>query len=269
MLSPDKTEASMDQKPVVLITGAATGIGAVIAHQFIEDGYRVHICDIDPAAINKFEASELRVSASVTDVGDAKSVDELFEDIEQRFGRLDVLVNNAGIAGPTAAVEDIDPADWEKTVAIDLNGVFYCSRRAIPLIKQADKGVVINMASNAAFSGFPLRAPYAACKWAIIGLTKTLAMELGPFGIRANAICPGSVSGARIDGVIARDAKERGVADAAIRELYQRQSSLRKFTSPEDVASLVGFLASDNAAMISGQAIGVDGHTEGLSNWLD
>ncbi len=259
----------MDNQPVVLVTGAATGIGATMARRFIANGYRAHICDIDPASVEQFAASETRVSASVTDVGDPDSVDLMFDEIEQRYGRLDVLVNNAGIAGPTAAVQDIDPADWQKTIAVDLNGSFYCARRAIPLLKAAGQGSIVNISSNVAFFGFPLRAPYTVSKWGLIGLTKTLAMELGPDNIRVNAVCPGSVSGPRIDGVIAKDAAARGLSERDIRSIYQRQSSLRKFTSADDVAALVCFLASPEAALISGQSIGVDGHTESLSNWMD
>jgi len=196
-------------------------------------------------------------------------VDAMFDEVRRSCGRLDVLVNNAGIAGPTAAIEAIEPADWERTIAVDLNGQFYCTRRAVPMLKAAGGGSIINIASNAAFFGFPLRAPYTACKWALIGLTKTLAMELGTHRIRVNAICPGSVQGPRIDRVIDRDAAERGRTPAEIRAIYARQSSMRLFVSAEDVANLAFFLASAQGATISGQAIGVDGHTESLSNWLD
>jgi NAD(P)-dependent dehydrogenase (short-subunit alcohol dehydrogenase family) len=254
---------------VVLVTGAAAGIGAEIARQFAQAGYRVHVCDANKAAVASFGAAHPSIGASVTDVADSAAVDTLFDEVADRYGRLDVLVNNAGIAGPTAAVEDIPVADWVRTIDVDLNGQFYCLRRAVPLLKSAGGGSLLAIASNAAFFGFPLRAPYTACKWALIGLTKTLAMELGPFGIRANAICPGSVSGPRIDGVIERDAAERGLSAADIRRLYARQSSLRVFVDAADVAAMALFLASPAGARISGQAIGVDGHTEGLSNWLD
>jgi NAD(P)-dependent dehydrogenase (short-subunit alcohol dehydrogenase family) len=143
------------------------------------------------------------------------------------------------------------------------------TRLAIPLLRQSGGGSIINMASNAAFFGFPLRSPYTASRWALIGLTKTWAMELGTDGIRVNAICPGSVSGPRIDGVIERDAASRGMSADDIRSIYLRQSSMRVFVSAEDVANLIFFLTSSRAATISGQAIAVDGHTEGLSNWLD
>jgi NAD(P)-dependent dehydrogenase (short-subunit alcohol dehydrogenase family) len=259
----------MTQRPVALITGAAAGIGAETARQFGAANYQVHICDIAADAVEDFVARHPGTAGTITDVGDAAAVDHLFDELVSSWGRLDVLVNNAGIAGPTAAVEDVLPEDWQRTVAVYLNGAFYCTRRAVPLLRQSTAGSILNIASNAAFFGFPYRTPYTACKWALIGLTKTLAMELGPAGIRVNAICPGSVGGARIDGVIERDARERGLAPAEIRQVYERQSSLRVFVDAADVAALAVFLASDAGRFISGQAIGVDGHTESLSNWLD
>lgn len=259
----------MNSTSVVLITGGATGIGCTIAERLLAEGLRVHICDVDSAAIDKFIKNHPAATASVADVADVDAVDRLFDDIEDRYGSLNVLVNNAGIAGPTAPVEDIEPLDWDRTVAVDLNGQFYCARRAVPMLKAAGRGSIINISSNAAFFGFPLRAPYTACKWALIGFTKTLAMELGPHGIRVNAICPGSVNGPRIDRVIARDAEERGQKVEEIRDIYKRQSSMGLFVEAEDVANLVWFLASDTGATISGQAIGIDGHTESLSNPLE
>lgn len=259
----------MSNKPVVLVTGAATGIGLTIARHFLHEGYRVHVCDAEPASVAALTESDPEITASIADVADAQAVDALFGDLRRLHGGLNVLVNNAGIAGPTARVEDIATADWERTLRVDLDGPFFCTRLAVPLLKDAGGGSIINIASTAGLFGFPLRAPYAACKWALIGLTKTLAMELGPFGIRVNAICPGSVKGPRIDGVIERDAAERGLKPEQVREVYARQSSMRLFVGAEDVANLAVFMASQAGATMSGQAIGVDGHTESLSNWLD
>jgi NAD(P)-dependent dehydrogenase (short-subunit alcohol dehydrogenase family) len=254
---------------VAVITGAATGIGRTIAVKFLDGGFLVHVCDSDPAAVDAFRAQHRGATASIADIASVGVVDALFDEVRRAYGRLDVLDNNAGIAGPTAPVEAIEPADWERTISVDLNGQFYCTRRAVPMLKAAGGGTIINISSNAAFFGFPLRLPYTACKWALIGVTKTLAMELGPHRVRVNAICPGSVQGPRIDRVIERDAAERGLTPAQIRALYVRQSSMRLFVKAEDVANLAFFLASDEGATISGQAIGIDGHTESLSNWLD
>ncbi len=259
----------MAHMPVVVISGAATGLGRSIAERFAEGGFRVHVGDADPAAVQEFRTSHPKAMASIVDVADSMQVDAWFDEIAAKFGRVDVMVNNAGIAGPTAPVEKIDPADWDRTIAVDLSGQFYCTRRAVPLIRAAGGGSIVNISSSAAFFGFPLRTPYAACKWALLGFTKTLAMELGPEGIRVNAICPGSIKGPRIDGVIERDAIARGMTAAEIRKLYERQVSLRQFVDAEDVANMAYFLASSQGRMISGQIIGVDGHTESLSNWLD
>ena len=262
----------------------------MVAESFLEQGSIVYICDVDAAALAEAAAASKKAAAASekapsdrekarpgsgalhcmkADVSRYEDVQRFFAQIEAEEGRLDVLVNNAGVSGPTAPVEAVDPADWDRTIAVNLNGQFYCAREAIPLLKAAGGGSIVNMSSNVAFSGLPLRAPYTASKWAVIGLTKTLAMELGVHKIRVNAVCPGSVSGERIDGVIERDAAERGMSPEQIREVYLRQSSMRVFASAEDVANTILFLTSDKGGIISGQAIGLDGHTETLANWLD
>jgi NAD(P)-dependent dehydrogenase (short-subunit alcohol dehydrogenase family) len=251
---------------IVLVTAGANGIGRVIAETFLNHGCQVHVCDVDAQAMNVFLQANPTASGTITDVSNAESVAQLFVGLEERYGRLDVLVNNAGIAGPTAPADEVETADWDKTIAVNLNGQFYCVRHAIPLLKKAGGGSIINLSSSACLFGFPNRAPYAASKWAVIGLTKTLAMELGEFDIRVNAISPGSVDGSRIDGVIRRDAEERGVDPDIIRDLYTRQTSLKRFVQPQEVAAMALFLASDMAKSISGQNLSVDGHTESLSN---
>jgi len=189
----------------------------------------------------------------------------MFEAIERTLGGLDILVNNAGTAGPTGRVETLDPADWRRCVAVNLDGAFLCVRRAVPLLKAAGGGTVINISSTAGLMGYPLRTPYAAAKWAVIGLTKSLAIELGPCGIRVNALCPGAVEGARMARAIRAEAAVRGVNEEEVRQTYIRTTSLRCFVAPDDVAAMVLFLCSDLGANVSGQAIAVDGHTESLS----
>lgn len=249
----------------VLVTGAGSGIGRAIAEAFLAEGCSVHICDIDPAAADDFLACNPGASATVGDVSKIGDVDRTVSDLFNYSDRLDVLINNTGVAGPIAAVEEIDPEDWDRTLAVDLNSHFYFTRKVAPLMKKAGGGSIINIASSAAFHGCPLRSPYSASKWAILGLTKTWAMELGPFGIRVNAICPGSTDGERIRGVIERDAKAQGKSVEEIRRNYLMQSSMRVFVNPQDVANLALFLASDQGAKISGQALGLDGHTESFS----
>lgn len=257
-------QPTTDNTPVVLITAGANGIGRCMAETFLAQKYRVHVCDVAGDAIDSFLAANPGATATLADVSQVNDVDRLFDDLQNHYGRLDVLINNAGIAGPTAAVEDIDPADWDRCIAIDLNGQFYCTRKAVPLLKQQG-GSIVNIASNAALFGFPLRSAYAAAKWAMIGLTKTWAMELGPHNIRVNALCPCSVNGPRIEGVIEREAAARGVTPEEIRTLYQSQSSMRLFVDPEDVANMALYLCSPAGAKISGQSIALDGHTESLS----
>jgi len=256
-------------KHVVLVTGGASGIGLAIAESFLKLGASVHICDVSRQMLNQCQDTNPEMGSSLCDVSDPSQVDALMDTIESDYGRLDILINNAGIAGPAAAVEDIEIADWQKTLDIDISGAFYVTRRAVPLLKSAGKGSIVNMSSSAGILGCPLRSPYVASKWAMVGLSKTWAMELGPFNIRVNAICPGSVEGPRIDGVIERDAAERGLQPEEIRQLYKQQSSLRKFISAQDVANMVTFLCSDAGASISGQALSVDGNTESLSIQID
>lgn len=259
----------MSQTSVALVTAGANGIGLAIARRLLADGYSVHICDLDPQALAELAQKLPAATASLADVTDTQQVEALFVELEQRYGRLDVLVNNAGIAGPVARVEDIAIMDWDRTIAVDLNAVFYVTRLAIPLIRASGGGSIINMSSTAGLFGCPMRAPYVASKWALIGFTKTLAMELGREGIRVNAICPGSVNGPRIEGVIARDAEERGKTVEEIRQLWCQQISMQTFVDAEDVAAMASFLASPEARFVSGQCMAVDGHTESLSSPLD
>jgi len=263
------SSASVNFAGTVLISGAASGIGRNIAESFLAAGASVHICDSSQDNLDEFLKANSGASATQADVSNAEQVDQVYSDLEAKYGGLDVLVNNAGVAGPTATVEDIAIDEWDRCIAVDLSGTFYMTRRAVPLLKQRPTGSIINIASVAGLFGCPLRSAYVAGKWAMVGLTKTWAMELGPHNIRVNAVCPASVSGERIDGVIERDAAKRGMTADNIRDVYERQSSMRTFVEPQDVTEMVMFLASDRAGKISGQAISVDGNTETLSNWLD
>jgi len=249
----------------VMITAGAAGIGLAIAKAFADDGARVHICDVDDGALEAFSKACPDARATRADVASLSDVDALFDAAVGWLGGLDVLINNAGIAGPTGRVEDIDPQDWDRSLAININGQFYCTRRAVPLLKAAGGGSIVNLSSSAGVMGFPLRTPYAASKWAVVGLTKSLSMELGEFGIRVNAICPGAVAGPRIDRVIAADAEARGLPLETVRQSYLNQNSLREFIQPESIAREVLFLCSPAGNQITGQALSVDGDTHTLS----
>jgi NAD(P)-dependent dehydrogenase (short-subunit alcohol dehydrogenase family) len=249
----------------VMITAGAAGIGLAIAKAFADDGARVHICDVDDGALEAFSKACPDARATRADVASLSDVDALFDAAAGWLGGLDVLINNAGIAGPTGRVEDIDPQDWDRSLAININGQFYCTRRAEPLLKAARGGSIVNLSSSAGVMGFPLRTPYAASKWAVVGLTKSLSMELGEFGIRVNAICPGAVAGPRIDRVIAADAEARGLPLETVRQSYLNQNSLREFIQPESIAREVLFLCSPAGNQITGQALSVDGDTHTLS----
>lgn len=253
---------------IAVISAAASGIGLAMAEALQTDGWRVYVGDQDPAAIAALAG---RFAARVCDVADPAAVDSFYAwiagDLAARGeAGIDLLVNNAGIAGPTARLEAQPVEAWNTTINVNLNGMFLMTRQAIPLLRQRAPGsAIITMSSTAGLFGCPLRGPYVASKWALIGLTKTLAMELGPEGIRVNAICPGSVEGPRIDRVIAADAAERGLTVAEVEREYKRQTSLRTFATNEDVTAMVRYLMSPAGARISGQALAIDGHTESLA----
>ncbi len=249
----------------VLVTGGASGIGAAIAGAFHETGSRVHICDVDRAGIDAFTKRHPGVTASMADVSIAAEVDRVIDDVRSALGGLDVLVNNAGIAGPTNPIEDIEAGDWERTIAVNLNSQFYFARRAIPLLKQSKAGpCLIAMGSVAGRLGYGYRTPYASTKWAIVGLMKSLAIELGSHDIRVNAILPGVVEGERMDNVIKARARATGVSAERMRDTYLQKISLRRMVTADDVAALALFLCSPAARNITGQAISVDGNVEYL-----
>ena len=248
----------------VLITAGAAGIGRAMTDVFCKAGARVHICDVAQGAIDATVKAFTGVSASLTDVSKLKEVDQLFADVKKHLGGLDCLINNAGIAGPTGKVEDIPAEEWERCIAVDLNGMFYCTRLAMPLIKAAGGGSIINLSSAAGRLGFPLRSPYSAVKFGIVGVTETLAMELGPDHIRVNCIQPGFVEGGRIDRVIAAKAAQRGVSIEEQRAQFVSRVSLRTMVSADDIANMALFLASPAGRHISGQALAVCGNVETL-----
>jgi NAD(P)-dependent dehydrogenase (short-subunit alcohol dehydrogenase family) len=248
----------------VLITAGAAGIGLEIARAFVREGANVHICDVDVAALEALETSDPVISASRCDVSDRGAVASLFSDALNVLGGLDVLVNNAGIAGPTGRIEDINPEDWDRCVDICLTSQFNCARLAIPHLRQSKNASIVNLSSAAGKVGFPLRSPYSAAKWGVIGFTKSLAVELGPDGIRCNAILPGIVTGDRIRRVFEAKAQQRGISFAEIEATMLQYTSLKSYVTAEQIADQIVFIASERGRTISGQAISVCADTQML-----
>ena len=246
----------------VVVTAGAQGIGLAITAAFVAAGAQVHICDINDDFLAAAKAKFPAVSQSCTDVADEAQVDVMFAELSTRWGGLDVLVNNAGIAGPTAKVEDTDLTEWSQTIAVNLTGPFLCTRRAVPLLKAAGGGSIVNLSSIAGRLGFPLRTPYSASKYGVIGLTETWAMELGPSKIRVNAILPGIVAGDRQERVIAAKAASWGLEHEAMRQRLLDKVSLRQMVTAKDIANQIIFICSPAGAAISGQSLSVCGNVE-------
>ncbi|WP_170455503.1 SDR family oxidoreductase [Ruegeria arenilitoris] len=242
----------------VLITAGALGVGRAMAEAFDAAGAQVWVADVDAEAL---QACPDHWGRSQVDVSDEAAVAALFNEIAAQWGGLDVLCANAGVAGPTALVEDVALSDWQKCISVNLDGAFLCAKYAASMLKRQGRGVVLITSSTAGQYGYPNRAPYAAAKWAVIGLGKTLAMELGPHGVRCNVICPGAVEGPRMEGVLQREAAAKGMTRDQVYQGYAAGTSMGRFVEAHDIAAMAVFLASDAARLVSGQVIAVDGHT--------
>ena len=248
----------------VLVTAGAQGIGLAIARRFLEAGAEVHVCDVDEAACKAAAAEHPRLGVSLTDVSSEAQVQAMFGELTKKWGKLDALVNNAGVSGPTNRLEETTLDAWQRTLDVNLTGTFLCARSAVPLLRAAGGGAIVNISSVAGRLGFSLRTPYSASKFGLAGLTQTWAMELGPSNIRVNSVLPGVVSGDRVERIIAARAAASGVSSDAMREQLVDKVSLRRMTSPQDIANQVAYLCSDEGAIISGQSISVCGNVEYL-----
>jgi len=246
----------------VMITAGGSGIGWSIAKAFLDTGALVHICDVDAGALQKIAKTNPGVTATLVDVSDEDAVNRWFDTALDNMSGLDVLVNNAGTKGPTGYVEELQLSDWQKCLNVCLDAQFLCVKRAAPVMKSQRSGSIINISSTAGLYGYGLRTPYAAAKWAVIGFTKSLAVELGPYDVRANAICPGAVEGERMERVAQAEADSRNVPLEVVNREYVQSQSVKRFVKPEEIADMCVFLGSPASKMISGQAIAVDGHTE-------
>src|SRR6185503_12046527 len=247
----------------VMVTAGAGGIGLEIARAFAREGARVHVCDVDAEALARV-GDRLSMTTSLCDVSDRAQVARFFDGGLARLGGLDCLVNNAGIAGPTGRVEEIDPAEWDRCLAIDLTGQFNCVRLAVPHLRRSKNASVMHVSSLAGRLGFAMRTPYAAAKWGVVGLMRSLAVELGGDGIRVNALLPGIVAGERQERVLTAKARARGISFEEMEKLAFSYTSIKEYVTAEHLANLVAFVASPRGRMISGQALSVCGDTNML-----
>jgi len=249
----------------IIISAGASGIGWTSAKLFLSRGATVYICDIDKKLLNKTKKhpqNNKKLFSYECDASNENQVSNFFKQVSRKTNKIDALVNNVGIAGPTGSLEKLKSQDWENTLHVDVNSHFYFTKNAIPLIKKSKNGSIVNISSTAGILGFPLRSPYAASKWAIIGITKTLAMELGKFNIRVNAVCPGAIKGDRMKRVIKDKAKFTKVSIKTIEKDFISMSSMKQWILEEDIGKMCSFLISDDSSKVSGQVISVDGHTE-------
>jgi len=262
----------MDQKNLfnkkIIISAAADGIGWSIAQKCMSNGALVYVSDKNTEAldsISKHGLYEKQLFLDKVNTHDFQEVKNYFNKIKNKINKIDALINNVGISGPTGRLEDLDVDNWKETIDVNINSHFYYTKFAIPLLKKNNGGSIINLSSTAGLFGFPFRSPYAASKWAVIGMTKTLAMELGKNNIRVNAICPGSVYGDRMKKVIAAKANSLGIKEEGLQKEYESMVSLKTFVDKADIANMVVFLLSQEAYKISGQVMTVDGNTERMS----
>lgn len=248
----------------VLVTAGAAGIGLRIAEAFVREGAKVFVCDVDAAALAAMKASHPDIVAARCDVTDRVAVASMFAEAVSTLGGLDCLVNNAGIAGPTGPVHEIAPEDWDRCLDVCITSQFNCTRLAVEPLKRSANASIVNLSSAAGKFGFPNRSAYAAAKWAVVGFTKTIAIELGAFGIRCNAILPGVVEGERIRRVIEAKARIAGRTPKEIEDAWLAHASLKELIQPEQLADTIVFLASPRGRQTSGQAISIDGNLQAL-----
>ncbi len=249
----------------VIVTGAAAGIGLETARAFVAEGARVAVCDVDRSAVVSLADSDPAILADVCDVADRKMTAEFVDRSIRKMGGLDTLVNNAGIAGPTGAVEDITPGEWDRCIAVCLTGQFNAVRAAVPSLRLSGNPSIINMSSLAGRLGFRLRTPYSAAKWGVIGLTRSLSIELGPAGIRVNAVIPGLVAGDRQKRVLEAKARRLGSSFSEVESQAFSYTSIREYVTPRQIADQILFLASARGRMVSGQAISICGDSQMLA----
>ncbi len=251
------------QNKKIIISAGASGIGWSTAKVCLSKGAYVYICDINNKSLKKTTKHPLnnkRLFSYECDASDEDEVSDFFKEVLKKTNKVDALINNVGVAGPTGTIENLNSEDWEQTFKINVISHFYFTKLAIPMLKKNKGGSIINISSGAGIMGFPLRSPYAASKWAVVGVTKTLAMELGKYKIRVNAICPGTIKGDRMVRVIKDKSKFLNISKKNIEKEFISMASMNCWIYEEDIANMCEFLISNNSKRISGQVIGVDGN---------
>ena len=251
------------QNKKIIISAGASGIGWATTKVCLSRGAIVYLCDIENKSLNKIKKHPLankKLFYYGCDASDEDDVSNFFSQVNRKTKKVDALINNVGVAGPTGTIEKLSSEDWEKTLKINVISHFYFAKLAIPMLKKNKGGSIINISSGAGIMGFPLRSPYAASKWAVIGLTKTLAMELGKFKIRVNAICPGTIKGDRMIRVIRDKAKFLKVSKKKIEKDFISMASMNSWINEEDIGKMCSYLISSDGEKISGQAIPIDGN---------
>ena len=246
----------------VVITGGASGLGRFMAEKFLIEGDRVAICDVSRVHIDALKKERPEILCVQSDVSEEAQMQGFFDQIQTEFGGVDIFLTNAGTGGPVGPLESLEFSEWRDCVSVNLDGAFLSCRWAGKQMRAQGSGVILIISSTSGLFGVPNRAPYVTAKWGLVGLMKTLAMELGPAGVRGNAICPGSIEGDRMERVLDMESAASGQDRAALQAQYTQGVSLRKFMSPQDIAEMAFFLASDAAQNVTGQAISVDGNTE-------
>jgi NAD(P)-dependent dehydrogenase (short-subunit alcohol dehydrogenase family) len=248
----------------IIITAAGSGIGSDVVAAFLERGASVYFCDVVPERVTEMLDRHPRLLGKVVDVADPNAVDGFIDSGVKALGGLTILINNAGIAGPAGPVESISTEDWNRTFAINVAGQFYCVRRAVPTLKANGGGSIVNMASVAGKFGFPLRSPYSTSKWAVVGFSRGLSIELGPHKIRVNSILPGVVDGERIKDVFTARAASKGISYDEMERQALASASLGTMVSHEEIAEMILYITSPVGRSITGQSLSICGGMEWL-----
>lgn len=246
----------------VFVTAGAAGIGWAMAKAFLNDGAKVHVVDISSESVQKVVAEHENLSGSVGDVSSSKDVAQALAQAKENMGGIDVLISNAGIAGPTAPVEDYDPEAWAAVVNVNLNGSFEVVRQAVPILKENDQGTILVMSSLAGLYGYPNRIAYSTTKWGLVGFTKTLSLELGPHNITVNSLHPGAVQGPRLEKVFEGRAEVSGRTVEEEKQLALDNQAVKSFVDPADIGALALYLAGPYGRSISGQQFSIDGDSK-------